>query len=41
MSVFICLNADCPNANVSYDFGDDGPTWAECGGCKARLDAQA
>jgi hypothetical protein len=37
MSVFICNTKDCPNANVIYDFGDEHPTTAICGGCHATL----
>jgi hypothetical protein len=37
MSVFICTVKDCPNKNVSYDFGDESPESAQCGGCKTIL----
>ena len=39
MSIFICNLTGCPNEGVEYNFGEDGPEWAECGGCKARLEA--
>ena len=37
MSIFICDEDFCPNAGVVYDFGDDSPESAECGGCKMVL----
>lgn len=37
MSVFICTKAECPNVGIVYDFGDEHPVKAECGGCKATL----
>jgi len=40
MSVFVCKQDTCPNKDVVYDFGDDNPPVAECGGCKAKLTAQ-
>lgn len=41
MSVFICIKTDCPNKDVIYDFGDDNPLFAECGGCKTKLKPEA
>lgn len=41
MSIFICTANECPNKDVIYDFGEDNPSWAECGGCKTRLEAQS
>lgn len=41
MSRFICQIDGCPNKGIVYDFGDESPAWAECGGCKARLEAQS
>jgi hypothetical protein len=35
--MFICNADGCPNMGVEYDFGDDAPAFAECGGCGARL----
>lgn len=37
MSIFICNADKCPNKGVVYDFGDDQPVKAECGGCHATL----
>lgn len=37
MSKFICKAPGCPNEGVIYDFGDDHPVKAECGGCHATL----
>lgn len=37
MSIFICHNTNCANAGIVYDFGDDHPVKAECGGCHATL----
>jgi hypothetical protein len=37
MSKFICTATDCPNEGIIYDFGDDNPVKAECGGCHATL----
>jgi hypothetical protein len=39
MSIFICNFAGCPNENIEYNFGEDSPEWAECGGCQARLES--
>jgi len=38
MSVFICHHPGCPNEGIEYNFGDDHPATAECGGCKAILE---
>ena len=35
--MFICEKAGCPNLGIVYDFGDDTPVRAECGGCKTVL----
>ena len=40
MATFQCNASGCPNEGVIYDFGDDAPATAECGGCKAKLVAQ-
>ena len=37
MSKFVCNAEECPNMGVIYDFGDDSPESAECGGCHATL----
>jgi hypothetical protein len=37
MTIFICIKETCPNKGITYDFGDDHPVKAECGGCKATL----
>jgi len=37
MSIFVCNKADCPNFETVYDFGDDHPVKAECGGCHQTL----
>lgn len=37
MSKFVCNAAECPNLGFEYDFGDDSPEFAECGGCHATL----
>lgn len=37
MAIFICTKQGCANANIVYDFGDESPIKAECGGCKATL----
>lgn len=37
MSIFICEAIECPNKGIIYDFGDDHPVRAECGGCHATL----
>lgn len=37
MSKFQCNIEECPNEGVEYDFGDDSPEFAECGGCHAIL----
>lgn len=37
MSKFLCDVDDCPNKDVIYDFGDDQPEMAECGGCHVML----
>jgi ribosomal protein S27AE len=37
MSIFICDEDNCPNAGVIYNFGDDHPVRAECGGCQTTL----
>lgn len=41
MAIFICVETDCVNKDVVYDFGDDSPAYAMCGGCQARLESQA
>lgn len=35
--MFICDNSECPNVGIVYNFGEDAPVRAECGGCKAVL----
>lgn len=35
--MFICEKPECPNEGIVYDFGDDAPVRAECGGCKTVL----
>jgi hypothetical protein len=37
MTIFICNFAGCPNEGVEYNFGEDTPVKAECGGCHATL----
>jgi hypothetical protein len=37
MSIFVCTNESCPNKDVVYDFGDEHPRQALCGGCKTTL----
>lgn len=37
MSIFICKQEDCDNFDVVYNFGEDSPESAECGGCHAIL----
>jgi hypothetical protein len=37
MSVFICIKDECPNKGIIYNFGDEQPARAECGGCHATL----
>lgn len=37
MAIFICKKDGCVNAGLIYDFGDQNPVKAECGGCKATL----
>jgi len=41
MSIFICTKSDCVNKDIVYNFGDDAPAFAECGGCKTKLWPQA
>jgi hypothetical protein len=38
MSVFICDDETCTNVGLVYDFGDESPVYAMCGGCKERLE---
>jgi len=37
MSKFVCNAAECLNMAIIYDFGDDSPASAECGGCHETL----
>jgi hypothetical protein len=38
MVTFICVNAECPNKDVIYNFLGN-PETAMCGGCKETLTA--
>jgi hypothetical protein len=40
MTIFICNAEGCANQGVIYDFGDEHPTEAMCGGCKVMLKAE-
>jgi hypothetical protein len=37
MTIFICTKKGCPNEGVIYNFGDEQPARAECGGCHETL----
>lgn len=40
MAIFVCTKPGCPNEGITYDFGDDNPKRAECGGCHETLNPQ-
>jgi hypothetical protein len=35
--MFICNADDCPNKGVEYNWGEDAPAFAMCGGCGVKL----